>query len=157
MAGGTLESLHTGEKIIIAGLLVQILFFGLFMLVAILFDVAVHRVPTPRAKDAGIPWHKHLNALYLASVLILIRSIFRVVEYIQGNDGFLISHEYFLYIFDAVLMLAVMVVFNFVHPSEVNALLKGGQAMRGWKLGKVEGGVGHGMTRLDGYSGSESA
>jgi uncharacterized membrane protein YhaH (DUF805 family) len=157
MAGGTLDSLHTGEKIIIAGLLVQILFFGLFMLVAILFDVAVHKVPTPRAKDAGIPWHKHLNALYLASVLIMIRSIFRVVEYIQGNDGFLISHEYFLYIFDAVLMLAVMVVFNFVHPSEVNALLNGGQAMRGWKLGKVEGDVRHGMTRLEGYSGSESA
>ena len=156
MAGGTLDSLHTGEKIIIAGLFVQVIFFGFFMLVAVRFDIAIHKVPTTQAKSSLIPWHKHLNALYLASVLIMIRSIFRVVEYIQGNDGFLISHEYFLYIFDAVLMLAVMVVFNFVHPSEVNALLKGGKAMRGWKLEKVEGGSGHDMTRLEGYSGSES-
>lgn len=43
----------------------------------------------------------------------------------QGNDGYLISHEAFLYIFDALLMLMVMVIFNVVHPSEINATLRG--------------------------------
>lgn len=49
----------------------------------------------------------------------MFRSVFRVVEYLQGNAGYLLSREVFLYIFDAVLMLAVMVLFNWVHPSQV--------------------------------------
>jgi len=42
-----------------------------------------------------------------------------------------------LYVFDAVLMLAVMVLFNFIHPSEVKALLTGGDMMRGLKLQRI--------------------
>jgi hypothetical protein len=34
-----------------------------------------------------------------------------LVEYIQGNDGYLISHEAFLYGFDAALMFLNMVIF----------------------------------------------
>lgn len=49
----------------------------------------------------------------------MIRSVFRVIEYVQGNAGYLLSHEVFLYIFDALLMLAVMLLFNWNHPSEV--------------------------------------
>ena len=61
-----------------------------------------------------IPWRKHLTALYAASVLILIRSMFRVAEFIQGNNGFILRHEWFLYLFDSVLMLGVMLIFNVV-------------------------------------------
>lgn len=50
------------------------------------------------------------------------------MEYAQGHTGHLLQHEWFLYVFDACLMFGVMVVFNVVHPSEVNALLKGGIA-----------------------------
>jgi hypothetical protein len=42
-----------------------------------------------------------------------------------GNDGYLISHEVYLYIFDALLMFFVMVLFAIVHPSEINAELRG--------------------------------
>ena len=65
-----------------------------------------------------------MHTLYAASGLIMFRSIFRVVEYVQGNNGYLLRHEYFLYIFDAVLMLVVMVLFNFIHPSEVTDIYK---------------------------------
>jgi len=34
-----------------------------------------------------------------------------VIEYVQGNAGYLISHEVFLYIFDTLLMEAVMLIF----------------------------------------------
>ena len=61
--------------------------------------------------------------MYGASTLIMIRSIFRVVEYQQGRDGYLMYHEIFLYIFDATLMLAVMAVFSMVHPSGIGDLL----------------------------------
>lgn len=61
----------------------------------------------------------------------MVRSIFRVVEYLQGFNGYILKHEAFLYIFDASLMLLVMVIFVMIHPSEVNALLKGGHAASG--------------------------
>ena len=43
----------------------------------------------------------------------------RVVEYIQGNDGYILSHEIFLYVFDATLMFIAIAIFNLVHPSEM--------------------------------------
>jgi len=125
MSSGSLDSLHLGERIVIGGLFVQVAFFGFFVFVSHSFNVRMHRLPTEKAEQRHDIWHKHLNTLYFASMLIMVRSIFRVVEYIQGNDGYLLRHEYYLYIFDAVLMLAVMVAFNLVHPSEVKALLKG--------------------------------
>lgn len=75
-----------------------------------------------------------MRALYLASALILIRSVLRLEEYAEGISGFVLSHEYFLYIFDSLLMLCVMVLFNLVHPSEVYALLRGGKMSQGLKL-----------------------
>lgn len=116
----------------------QLFFFGLFIAVAIHFDVVMHKAPTSRAQSE--PWRKHLIALYLASVLIMVRSIFRVVEYLQGFNGYLLSHEAYLYIFDAVLMFGVMVIFNVVHPSEVVALVEGGKmAKMGLKMEAVVG------------------
>ena len=63
-----------------------------------------------------------MHVLYLASALIMIRSVFRVVEYLQGNNGYLLRHEVYLYIFDAFLMLVVMCLFNWVHPAEITDL-----------------------------------
>lgn len=57
--------------------------------------------------------------LYASSILILVRSIFRLIEYAQGNDGYLISHEVFMYVFDAMLMFFTMVVMSIYHPSEL--------------------------------------
>jgi len=127
MGSGSVSAMQLGAHIIIGGLCAQILFFGCFIVVSISFDHAIHKAPTVKSSSSDIPWHKHLKTLYLASVLILVRSIFRVVEYAQGNDGFLLRHEYFLCVFDSVLMFLVMVVFNLVHPSEIKALLSEGK------------------------------
>ena len=61
----------------------------------------------------------------------MLRSIIRAVEYVQGNAGCTMSHEVFLYIFDGILMLGVMVLLNVVHPSEIYALRRGGKVSRG--------------------------
>jgi len=134
MAGGTLQKMELGEKIVIVGLFIQIAVFGLFMVVALILNLRLRKTPTAKSLELNNVWRKHLYTLYAASALILIRSVFRAIEYIQGNAGFLLRNEVFLYIFDAVLMLAVMVIFNFVHPSEVKALLKGGNMIKGWKM-----------------------
>lgn len=138
-ATGTVSALSTGSHLVVGGLFIQLLFFGGFIAVAVHFDVAMHKVPTSRTHSV-VPWRKHLVTLYIASVLIMIRSVFRVVEYLQGFSGYLLSHEVYLYIFDSVLMLCVMVIFNFVHPSEVVALVNGGKAAKkGWKMEKIVG------------------
>ena len=110
-AGGTLDLYDIGEKVIIVGLFMQIAFFGFFIVASFIFHRRVLRQPPETTTQITIPWRRHLTVLYSVSLIILVRSIFRVVEYLQGNSGFIIAHEYFLYIFDAVLMAIVMAVF----------------------------------------------
>jgi hypothetical protein len=57
--------------------------------------------------------------LYAVSLLIMIRSVFRVVEYIMGYDGYLLAHEWSLYTFDSALMFLVTVIFYVYYPSEL--------------------------------------
>lgn len=128
MASGTISAMHTGENIIIGGLVVQVLFFGCFIVTSLVFHQRMRLVPTSRVMAQSPPWQKHLFVLYAASALILVRSVFRLVEYAQGNDGYLISHEVFLYVFDSVLMWVCMAILAWVHPSEIAALLHPGKA-----------------------------
>ncbi|WYZ43508.1 hypothetical protein EsH8_VI_001207 [Colletotrichum jinshuiense] len=109
-AAGTLDLYLIGEKIIIAGLFVQIIVFGFFVLTSFLFHYRLVTSATGAA-IGGIPWRRYLIVLYITSAIILIRSIFRVIEYLQGNGGYLISHEIFLYVFDTILMAVTMAIF----------------------------------------------
>lgn len=113
-AAGTLELYEIGEKIIIVGLFVQICIFSFFLFTSLDFHRRQARQAgtTKSARQTSpIPWKRHLYVLYVTSALILFRSVFRVIEYLQGNRGHLNSYEIYLYIFDAVLMFAVMVIF----------------------------------------------
>lgn len=118
-AAGTLQLLHTGEKIIVAGLFIQILFFGVFIISAVVFHYRINQVPTTLSSSADIPWRKHIHILYLTSAIILVRSVFRVVEYLMGNSAFILSHEYMLYIFDSILMLSVVGILIGRHPGKL--------------------------------------
>lgn len=110
-AAGSLELLHLGEKIILVGLFIQIIIFGFFIVSALNFHWRIRSSPTRESITNVVPWERHLLVLYGTSLIIMVRSVFRVMEYIQGNAGYIISNEYFLYIFDAVLMIIVMAVF----------------------------------------------
>ncbi|KAF2180156.1 RTA1-domain-containing protein [Zopfia rhizophila CBS 207.26] len=156
-AAGSLALLHTGEKIIIVGLFIQLAFFGFFIVIAGLFHYRLVKAnPTPSSKSFDplltmpstevrrprpltasssaplsptndlnihdLPWKRHIYALYVASALIMIRSVFRVIEYLQGNNGYLLRHEVFLYVFDGLLMFGVMSLFNWIHPAQVTDL-----------------------------------
>ncbi|KAH6716517.1 RTA1 like protein-domain-containing protein [Leptodontidium sp. MPI-SDFR-AT-0119] len=111
------SSQNLGKNLVILGLVLQILFFGLFVITSVIF----HRrmIASPTQSSLRAPWQKYLYALYGASLLILIRSLFRIFEFAGGHDGTLMSSEVYIYIFDAVLMWGVMVAFNVVHPGEI--------------------------------------
>ncbi|KAH7368396.1 RTA1 protein [Plectosphaerella cucumerina] len=133
-AAGSLEALQVGAKVIIVGLFVQLIFFGFFIVIAIKFDISISKVPTAQAQTHTL-WKRHMWALYIGSLLVMVRSVFRAVEYLQGFDGYLLSHEAYLYIFDAALMLLVMALFNYVHPSEVATLLVSTEGE--WSMGTL--------------------
>ncbi|OQD95511.1 hypothetical protein PENSOL_c020G07133 [Penicillium solitum] len=113
------SSLKLGEDVIIVGLIVQIIFFGFFIVVSVIFHKRMAGDPTSAAMATSVDWHRYMLVLYFASALIMIRCLYRVIEYIQGSTGFLQSHEYFAYIFDAALMLLVTIIFLVFHPSQI--------------------------------------
>ncbi|KAK0721773.1 RTA1 like protein-domain-containing protein [Lasiosphaeria miniovina] len=139
-AAGTLDALNNGSKVIIGGLFVQLIFFGIFIAVAVAFDLSIRKNPTQQSGTHAV-WRKHMWAMYIGSALIMVRSAFRVIEYLQGFNGYLLSHEAYLYIFDAVLMFLVMALFNYVHPSEVVALIV--QDEREYKMGALTQNIHH--------------
>ncbi|KAH7186099.1 RTA1 like protein-domain-containing protein [Fusarium flagelliforme] len=108
-----------GENMIIAGLLVQIVVFGIYVVTSVIFH---YRVRTQRPNvyaNFGNNWEKLLVMLYIISALIMVRSVFRVVEYVGGQDGYLLKHEWTLYVFDALLMFATVVIFAWRFPGPV--------------------------------------
>ncbi|KAL4738374.1 putative RTA1 domain protein [Aspergillus similis] len=119
MASGTLAAVHNGERIVIAGLVIQILFFGLFIITCAVFHQRLTKRPTEQSIELRISWRRHFWILYAVNVLIMVRSAFRLIEYAMGNNGYLLRHEAFLYVFDGVLMLAAMILFNIIHPSSL--------------------------------------
>lgn len=137
MASGTSSSRTTGSNIVIGGLVVQLLFFGFFVVVAAVFHIRINQSPTSRSQTERDltrrqgwrqrNWVTVLVALYIVSALILVRSIFRLVEYKDGFDGYIMTHEAFGYIFDALLMFIAMVVMNVQHPAVILGDGKGGR------------------------------
>lgn len=113
-----------GDNIIIAGLVLQLVWFALFVIVAAIFHHRLLQHPTSRSEQANIHWKSYLTTLYVAGVLIIIRSVFRVIEYAGGNDGYLLSQEAFLYVFDALLMFIVVSWLHWRHPGAIGVLLR---------------------------------
>jgi hypothetical protein len=74
-----------GENIILGGLILQILIFLFFVVVASMWH---HRlVAQPIAAAAELPWKKYISLLYAASVFITVRNLCRVIEYAMGKVG----------------------------------------------------------------------
>jgi hypothetical protein len=111
------SSITLGKHVIVVGLFLQIIFFGVFLVTSVIFDRRLRRTPTPTSM--AVSWQKYMRTLYISSVCILVRSVFRVVEFSGGSDGPLMRSEVYLYVFDAVLMLAVLVNLNIVHPGDI--------------------------------------
>ncbi|KAJ5586889.1 uncharacterized protein N7459_002654 [Penicillium hispanicum] len=108
-----------GENMIIAGLFVQVISFGFFIIVSVVFHRRMLFSPLHAMAESSIPWPRYMKVLYIASALIMIRSIYRVAEYVQGSTGYLQSHEAFIYVFDAALMFTCCLLFNWFHPSKI--------------------------------------
>ena len=108
-----------GKWLIILGLATQLISFALFGLTAVLFYTRLRRTPTTQSYKVDPAWIQTMYMLYGVSGFIILRSIFRIVEYVMGDDGYPLTHEWTLYIFDTLPMLAVAGLFYLRYPSNI--------------------------------------
>lgn len=76
----------------------------------------MNRRPTVKSRGTLLPWKTFLYVLYTVSMLIVVRSVFRLIEYAQGHNGALLKKEIYVYLLDALLMLIVASIFGWYHP-----------------------------------------
>jgi hypothetical protein len=118
------QEFDLANNIIIGGLVLQLLWFGLFVVVAIVFHRRMMLSPTARSYQPDIKWRSYLHALYVASALIIVRNIFRLIEYCQGSNGYLLTTEVFVYCLDALPMFLVVAWFLWKYLGEISGLLQ---------------------------------
>ncbi|RAH72396.1 RTA1 domain-containing protein [Aspergillus aculeatinus CBS 121060] len=114
----------TAKAITVVGLLIQVIMFSFFIVVALVFHRRVkaqqqHSQQQIRLGQYGRPLDRLMYMLYAVSALILVRSIFRVIEYAMGMHGYILTHEWTLYVFDSVLMWSVMVIWAVGFPGKL--------------------------------------
>ncbi|KAM0198522.1 hypothetical protein ACHAPI_004049 [Fusarium lateritium] len=111
------DNAKLGENMVVGGLMIQILVFGFFIITTIIFQMRMRKDPTALSQDPSSEWTKHIYMLYAVSLLIMVRSVFRVAEFAMGAEGYLLKHEWTLYIFDSTLMLLVVGIFYWRYPA----------------------------------------
>jgi len=112
----TTQKMNEGKNVILVGLGLQLLTFGFFVIASIRFTFVL----MTRLKDEPLPretnWRLLLTIINLASLTILIRSVFRFIQFVLGVQNYLANHEVFFYCLDALLIFVVVVAYICVHP-----------------------------------------
>ncbi|KAJ7503434.1 RTA1 like protein-domain-containing protein [Mycena galericulata] len=123
-----INTINLGNKIVLVGLGIQLASFALFTTLAVSFGFRVkkHFPHVWRAtgnkdfalfgKGPSADWHILYYTLCFSCVGILIRSFFRLAEFIQGHKGFISTHEVFFYLFDSLALWIVMTLYCSVWP-----------------------------------------
>jgi RTA1 like protein len=136
-ANGDVRKSNTGQHIVIGGLILQLVAFGFFTAIAVRFHLKMKR--SQRVRE----WQPLLFCLYASCILIMLcmyplmikqlhfillicdtaGSVYRVVEFSQGFDSYLASHEVYFYVLEVVPMMLPFILFNIFHPGRI---IKGG-------------------------------
>ncbi|CAO2658737.1 Nn.00g064600.m01.CDS01 [Neocucurbitaria sp. VM-36] len=111
------DKAKVGTNIIIGGLALQVGAFTWFLSIVARFW-RVSCVGGEVRSDAPRGWRKVLMAICVSSSLILIRSVYRLIEFALGIDGYPFTHEWIFYVFEALPMLPAISVFCFIHPAK---------------------------------------
>jgi RTA1 like protein len=126
---------NKGKKIAQIGVAVQLACFGLFSIIAVRFNFTSKRFAagfeerltninekycTIDGTDHKLKrnWQAILRVTNIASLCILIRSVYRMVDFSLGRTGYTQLHEWCLYVFDALVIFPVVVLYIHWHPSK---------------------------------------
>lgn len=109
----------TGNKIVIAGLILQVILFIGFIICCLVFHLRYKAHLAENDVVSDVAWRSCLHMLYWTSMMVLVRNVFRVVEYAMDKEGYLQQYEWPTLVFDSVLMLLVMIAFYIWYPSNL--------------------------------------
>ncbi|KAJ2989742.1 hypothetical protein NUW58_g3313 [Xylaria curta] len=119
-ASGDPSAIELSKKVVLGGLIAQLVALTVFIFITWLVKRRINRTPTRVIlEDPSVNWKNHFRAIMAVTLLIVVRSIVRTIEYLQGEDGFVISHEEFIYVFDALPMFLVMIIYLALHPGRL--------------------------------------
>lgn len=128
---GDPDSIRLSRIILIAGLATQLVALSVF----ILTSWVVYRRIKQQSLPISVSWKRYFRAIEVATVVMIVRSTVRAIEFLEGEGGFVISHEIFIYLFDALLMFALMVILFVIHPGR---LMKETKGAKGYREGSEE-------------------
>ena len=106
----SLDTKQTGFDIYMIGVGIQELFILCFGGLSFLFWKQAQKWPVYRDQTAN----RMLYVLWTVLVLISIRIIFRIAEYSEGTGGYATTHEWLIYVWDALPMFLAMLLFLFI-------------------------------------------
>jgi hypothetical protein len=108
------ENSETGTHIIVAGILFQL---ASIMVFSVLFVYVVIKGLRSRGEILKQKKIQYVIAATIFSVVVLvIRSIYRTIELLQGWNGYLLNTERYFIALDGTMMILFVGVFNFVQP-----------------------------------------
>ncbi|EFY91230.1 RTM1-like protein [Metarhizium acridum CQMa 102] len=108
------EKEKIGRYVLIGGLSFQLVAFGLFLCVFRRFHVLANRMARPEAPKG---WQQVVLSVYISSVLIMVRCIYRVCEFAEGMNGYAFRTEWLFWVFETLPMIGAIGIFVIYHPS----------------------------------------
>ncbi|EJD41442.1 RTA1-domain-containing protein [Auricularia subglabra TFB-10046 SS5] len=104
---GDVDKVKLGGNLFKIGFILQVLSFAFFCLLVVIFATRVrNKEPSIWTADADAqkPWHSDwralLGALIVACITVMVRSIYRMAESLEGAHGKLAITEWIFYAFD---------------------------------------------------------
>jgi hypothetical protein len=117
-----------GSHIVLGGLILQVSIFCIFSILTSTFHIRFGRID-----GTELAWRKHMVVLYTLSAVFVVRNLVRILEFTQGSNGYITSHESMLYIFDSAFMLFVVVLLLLVHAGQLFKSARRQEKSREWE------------------------
>lgn len=120
-AGDNIDQAQLGSRVALAGTLFQFAVILLYAAFKIEFlirharDSPIHPTTSPR-RSMDKRMKILVCALAFSTLCLVIRSIYRIVEFADGWDGRIINTEVYFNTLDGMMVILAMYTLNFVHP-----------------------------------------
>ncbi|KAG9239467.1 RTA-like protein [Amylocarpus encephaloides] len=129
------DKINQGKRIAEIGVAVQLICFGFFSIIAVRFNFTSKRFKNKFEERIALEgqsgkyvtvdgaekklkknWQAILRVTNIASLCVLVRSVYRMVEFSLGPTGYTGHHEWCMYVFDALTIYPVVALFIYWFP-----------------------------------------
>lgn len=112
----TISTINTGITLVLIGFCIQLISLICFMWLVLFFDRRALNLTQNINKGN---WRFLLLILVVSSILILVRTVYRIVEYAEGYNSYMMNQEIYFFILDSFPMIIVQFLYNGFHPGKI--------------------------------------